>query len=283
MYDLLTLFPLILQKGKLTTDTLGFNSLRAQSLQLLKTYLPEHYSIPTSFPKKRSRILFNLLATAAQIKSGYQTKAGHLIVPQQKLFYIRIPKAGSTSLAQVMLGLIKPELTNTALDATALNFLADAWMQTHFPTELKTFTGFTVVRHPVSRLLSVYRDFFLPGTNKPFIYQNYLGGILPQNLSFDEFVARISRIPDRFKDQHFKPQHLFVRPYQQKGISIRPFKLEEPENLQEFLNRYGITLPHLNKTPDSISLSYRQSTLNTIKKLYTFDFEVYGYDQKPGF
>jgi hypothetical protein len=281
--DLLTIAHLILKHGQLQTDPLDFNHHRTQSLQHLKAYLPELYSINISSPKKRNRVLFNLLATAAQIKSGYQTKGGHIIAPNQKLFYVRIPKAASTSLSHIMLGLIKPELKLKSLDATQLNFLADAWMQTHFSPELKAFTGFTVVRHPVTRLLSVYRDFFLSDTRKPFIYQNYLGGILSRNLSFDEFVERLNRIPDRFKDQHFKPQHLFTHPYQQKGISIHTFKLEEPEKLQEFLNHHGITLPHLNKTHESIPISHRESTLNTIKKVYTFDFKVYGYDQNSGF
>lgn len=283
MKDLYTIVQLLIEQSRLQTDPLNFNHLRTQSLVNLKDYLPENYSLRTSSPKKRNRILFNLLATAAQIKSGYQTKAGHLIAPYQKLFYVRIPKAASTSLSQAMLGSINPSLKNIYLDSTQLNFLADAWMQTNFSTDLKSFSGFTVVRHPVSRLLSVYRDFLLSETGKPFIYQNYLGGILPQNLSFDEFVERINRIPDRFKDQHFRPQHAFVKPYQQKGINVRVFKLEEPEKLQEFLNHHGITLPHLNKTPGSTPISYRESTLNAIKKVYTFDFEVYGYDQNSGF
>jgi hypothetical protein len=281
--DLFTIAQLLIKQGRLQTDPIDFNHLRIQSLLNLKDYLPENYSLRTSSPKKRNRILFNLLATAAQIKSGYQTRGGHLIAPQQKLFYVRTPKAASTSLSHAMLGLINPTLKNISLDSTQLNFLADAWMQTNFSTELKAFTGFSVVRHPMSRLLSVYRDFFLSDTTKPFIYQNYLGGILSLNLSFDEFVERIQGIPDRFKDQHFKPQHLFIRPYLQKDIPIQPFKLEEPEKLQEFLNHYGITLPHLNKTPESTPISYRESTLNTIKKVYTFDFEVYGYDQNSGF
>lgn len=283
MYDLLTLCSIILQKGKLTADILDFNHLRAQSLLNLKDYLPENYTPSSFIEKKRNPFLFNFLATVTQIKTGYQTKGGHLIVPKQKLFYVRIPKAASTSLSHVMLGLIKPDLKNKSLNSTQLNFLTDAWLQTQCTADLKSFAGFTIARHPVSRLLSVYRDFFLSDKTKPFIYQNYLGGILPQNLSFDEFVERIHDIPDRFKDQHFKPQHAFVKPYLQKGINVRAFKLEEPEQLQEFLHRYDITLPHLNKTPESTPISYRESTLNTIKKVYTFDFEVYGYDQNSGF
>lgn len=278
--DLFTIVQILIKHGGFRTAPLDFNYLRAQSLQHLKEFLPEHYPVNAESLKKRNPFLFNLLVTVAQIKSGYQTKGGHLIAPNQKLFYVRIPKAASTSLSQVMLELVNPALKNLSLNSTQLNFLADAWMQTQLSTELNTFTGFTVVRHPVSRLLSVYRDFFLSDTRKPFIYQNYLGGILPQNLSFDEFVARISHIPDRFKDQHFRPQYLFVRPYQQKGISIHTFKLEEPEKLQEVL---AIRLPHLNKSPESATIPYTESTLNTIKKVYTFDFEVYGYDQNSEF
>ncbi len=269
----------MLRKAKFTTSILDFNHLRTENLQYLQAFLPKNYTLLPAQQKNSSRLQFNIIATAAQIKSGYVMKFGHLSGHQQKLFYVRIPKAASTSLGSEILKLIIPDLKTETLTSTQINFLVDAWLQTSLSEQLKTFTGFTVVRNPVDRIISVYRDFFAPDSTKPFIYQNYLGGVLPKTLSFDEFIDRINRIPDRFKDQHFKPQHLFVKPYQQKGINVRVFKLEKPEPLQQFLQPFGIMLPHLNKSPQTTPVSIRENTLNTIKKMYAFDFKVYGYDQ----
>lgn len=272
----------MIRKSNWKAEPLDFCAWRKNSLEGLENFLPELIGLPSSAKWfSRYPVLANFIGTTAFIKGAYQKKGGHLTTQHQKLFYVRIPKAASTSLAQVMLGLIKPELRDRSLDATQLNFLADAWLQSSVDKELKNFNGFTVVRNPFDRIISVYRDFFAPDSTKPFIYQNYLGGILPQTLSFDEFIERVSRIPDRFKDQHFKPQHLFLKPYQHKGINVRVFKLEEPELLQDFLQPFGITLPHLNKLPETTPVSFRENTLNIIRKMYAFDFEVYGYDQNP--
>ncbi|MBX2967184.1 MAG: sulfotransferase family 2 domain-containing protein [Cyclobacteriaceae bacterium] len=283
MPSLLSFASLLLSKSNLQAERLDFHQWRMESLKGLEQFLPRPLQSPrVSAWLPRNKTAVNLLSAAAHIKSSYGTRYGHLSVPEQKLFYVRIPKAASTSIAFELLTKIKPALKTESLNPTQINFLADAWLNTTLSHDAHHFTGFTIVRHPVSRLFSVYRDFFQRDAGKPFIYQNYLGGILPQTLSFDEFVERISRIPNRFKDQHFKPQHLFIKPYRKKGISIQVFKLEEPEKLQQFLLPYNIALPHLNKSPETTPIPYRESTLDTIKKMYAFDFKVYEYDHNLG-
>lgn len=280
MPHLISLAALVISKSNWSAEPLDFYLRRKTSLAELENFLPKPLGQPSSAKWfSRNPVLTNLIGTAAFVKGAYLKKAGHLSAHQQKLFYVRIPKAASTSLGSEILKLIIPDLKTETLTSTQINFLVDAWLQTSLSEQLKTFTGFTVVRNPVDRIISVYRDFFAPDSTKPFIYQNYLGGVLPKTLSFDEFIDRINRIPDRFKDQHFKPQHLFVKPYQQKGINVRVFKLEKPEPLQQLLQPFGIMLPHLNKSPQTTPVSIRENTLNTIKKMYAFDFKVYGYDQ----
>ncbi|MBX2947332.1 MAG: sulfotransferase family 2 domain-containing protein [Cyclobacteriaceae bacterium] len=281
MPHLISLAALLVNKSHWRAEPFDFYEWRKSNLLELGHFLPRSISPPSSSPWFiRYPVVANLIGTAAFVKRAYQKKAGHLVATNQKLFYVRIPKAASTSVSSEMLNLITPNLKNESFNSTQINFLADAWLQTSLPDQLKTFTGFTVVRNPVDRIISVYRDFFSTDTNKPFIYQNYLGGILPRPLSFDEFIARISRIPDRFKDQHFKPQYLFLKPYQQKRINVSVFKLEEPERLQEFLHPFNLALPHLNKSPETMAVECSDNTLNAIRRMYAFDFRVYGYDQK---
>lgn len=271
----------MVNKSHWRAEPFDFYAWRKSNLLGLGHCLPQSISPPSSSPWFiHYPILANLIGTAAFVKRAYQKKAGHLVATNQNLFYVRIPKAASTSVSSEMLKLITPNLKDESLNSTQINFLADAWLQTSVPEQLKIFSGFTVVRNPVDRIVSVYRDFFSTDTNKPFIYQNYLGGILPRTLSFDEFIARINRIPDRFKDQHFKPQYLFLKPYLQKGINVSVFKLEEPEPLKAFLQPFNVAFPHLNKSPETMVVECRENTLNAIRKMYAFDFKVYGYDQK---
>ncbi|MBX2962319.1 MAG: sulfotransferase family 2 domain-containing protein [Cyclobacteriaceae bacterium] len=276
--DLLSVTRLILSKGNLTTKPLDFNGWRKGSLAGLEKFLPQPLSTKNRTWLKKNPTLFNLVSTAAFIKSSYQKQAGHLVVPQQQLYYVRIPKAGSTSIGSELLKQIHPELSHEKLNATQINFLVDAWLETSVSDNLKSLTGFTVVRHPFARIVSVYRDFFQDQPNRPLIYQNYLGGILQRNITFDAFIERISRIPDRFKDQHLKPQHLFLEPYRKKGLQISVLKLEALQNHQDFFSQYGITINHLNQSDSTAEISCADSTVETIKKMYAFDFEVFSYD-----
>ncbi len=212
--------------------------------------------------------LFNLISLAAYYRYSSQPLTGHLSISKLKLYYIRIPKSGNTSISK-------------NFTSTQINLLTDAWLQ-HDLSALQEFTGFTVVRNPLHRLVSVYHDIFEQDRAEIFIYQNYLGGILTKDLSFKEFVKRIVNIPDRLKDQHFKPQHLFLDAYFEQNLKPTVFKLEQPEILIDFLKPYGLNLVHLNKTSDYHYPDYYDSeTLELAIKMYTRDFKMFDYEQLP--
>jgi hypothetical protein len=273
----LSFIGLFLSKSNLHSPIHHFNISRNEALKGFEPYLPT----PLIAPKRVTvhPVIFNLLATASQLKKSFRTEACHLPAGRYKLFYVRIPKSGSTSIASEMLKLILPELKDKNLTPTQVNFLTDAWINPDIHS-LKSFTGFTVVRHPLERLASVYRDIFDPYDNKPFLYQNYLGGILHKNLSFDDFVLRISRIPDRLKDQHFRPQYLFLEPYQRSDRPVRILKLEHPEEIQAFMQTYGMRFPHLNKNkPYNPADYYTRKSRSLAQKVYTQDFKLFGYEQ----
>jgi hypothetical protein len=277
--NVLTLTGLLIREGNFRAPRLDFNSWRAESLKGLEQYLPAPPIHRLSGWSTGNAIKYNLAATASHLKNSYRSAGGHLAVPALKLFYIRIPKAGSTSVASVMLNLIIPEIKETTLNSTQINFLTDGWLQTS--TEgLSGYAGFSLVRHPLIRLASVYHDIF-ERDDVPFIYQNYLGGILRRDLSFDEFVLRISRIPDRFKDQHFKPQHHFIQPYQKKNLPVTVLRLEDKETIDGFLKTYHLQLPHLNKAIEyDYRKYYQQNSLQTVLKMYVHDFKLFGYEQR---
>jgi hypothetical protein len=268
----------ILRNGTLRHSGQNFNSTRAESLENLQEFI-SHKSllqpkIKSVHQKKSS--LRNLIAQAAFIKASFRKKGGHLLV--QNVGYIRIPKSANTSVSYAMLVKKYPALKERCPDETQINFLADVNLQSVSETGVGNF--FTVVRNPFARLVSVYRDFF--ETNRTgFIYADYLFGILPQTISFADFVNRISQIPDRMKDQHFKPQHLFVEPYENKGITVKIIQLETPETLESFLQEHGMELTHRNKSPEAYDYTqyYNLFLLRQVFEMYQIDIQKFGYIQ----
>lgn len=258
-----------MQHGTCRHSGENFNLTREQSLKELQEFMP---SIDSQ--KLNSGTTNSFIAQAAFIKNSFQQKGGHLSAGQ--VSYIRIPKSASTSMSAALLEKIYPTLSQHKLNEVQINFLTDVNLQVHLKDGRKTY--FTIVRNPLSRLVSVYRDFY-ENKDSHFIYRDYLFGILPQSLSFPEFVDRIACIPDRLKDQHLKSQHLFLQYYQKQNISVNVFKLEDPEKLNVFLKEHSLQLPHLNKS--QVGYDYRQyytpTLLKKVSTLYHSDLEKFGY------
>jgi hypothetical protein len=271
---------LILRSGKLNSSGQDFNRSRAESLEGLQEFIPSQ-CVPRSIQALKSSN--NLRAQAAFIKAAFRNKGGH--VTAGSVGYIRIPKAANTSIGYAMLVKKYPELKNKTVDETQVNFLSDLNLSSVHNAGTETF--FTVVRNPFARLVSVYRDFFenaplaTPQAEGKFMYEDYLFGILKQNMSFAEFVERISKIPDRLKDQHFKPQHLFFKPYAQNGIAVKIFQLEEKQSLESFLNDHGMELTHRNKSAEPYAYAeyYTPALIEKVYQLYRKDVERFGYDE----
>lgn len=262
----------IIRHGSLRSHGRDFQKSRMQSLEHLQEFVPPRGAVKAgnSQPKTAN----NLIGQLAFIRNAFNTKGGHLSVPG--LSYVRIPKSANTSISYAMLTKKYPLLAEQNPDETQINFLTDVNLQT--VAEAGSETLFTVVRNPFARLVSVYRDFF-EHAGSDFLYADYLFGILKPELSFAEFVSKISRIPDRLKDQHFRPQQLFVRPYEQHGKTVVALKLEEPETIDQFLRKHTMTLVHRNKSRDAYRYEhyYTPELLEQVFALYRSDIEKFGY------
>lgn len=260
----------ILRNGTLRGRGQNFNVAREKSLENLQEFIPQQLILRPQGNVNRN----TLIAQAAFIKSSIKKNGGH--ISTGKLGYVRIPKSANTSISYAMLVKKYPALKEKNPDETQINFLADLNLLSVKETKNESF--FTVVRNPFARLVSVYRDFF--ETNRAeFIYADYLFGILPQTISFAEFVSRISRIPDRLKDQHIKPQHLFLTPYENKDITIKFFQLEASMQLESFLKEHGMELTHRNKSRDVYDYTqyYSPYLLQQVYDIYEADIKKFGY------
>jgi hypothetical protein len=269
----------ILRNGTLQSSGQNFNNTRAESLKTLLEFIPPHVLayLKDNKPIHSKKGLGNsLIRQAAFIKYALRNDGAHLSA--QSLSYVRIPKAANTSISYAMLSKKYPGLHEKKLDEYQVNFLSDVNLLPAM--KAKTDTLFTVVRNPFARLVSVYRDFF-ETNHSPFIYSGYLFGILKQQISFAEFVGRINRIPDRLKDQHFRPQHFFFRPYESRGLAIEFFRLEEAANLEHFLNEHGMELTHRNKSREAYDYTqyYTPYLLQQVYEIYEADIKKFDYQQ----
>lgn len=260
----------ILKNGTLRSGRQNFNAERAKNLETLQEFIPEGRTVQqrNSFPY--------LLAQAAFIRASFRKKGGHIRVGD--LAYIRIPKSANTSVSYAMLIKKYPALQEKNPNETQINFLADVNLLS--VKEVANERFFTVVRNPFARIVSVYRDFF--ETNRgQFMYEDYLFGILKHDLSFAAFVDRISKIPDKLKDQHLKPQHLFTEPYERLGIAVQFFQLEDSPALKSFLNENEMELTHHNKSGAAYDYTqyYTRDLLQQVYALYQTDIEKFGYGQ----
>jgi hypothetical protein len=266
---------LIFSHGRLRHSGEDFNTDREESVKELQDFIPHRVGDSGRRPTSQNGIIKNLLAQASFLKNSLNKAGGHLTV--NGVSYIRIPKAASTSMSKALLEKMYPTLTQKTITETQVNFITDLNLQIEV-VEHPIF--FTIVRNPFSRLVSVYRD--LLENKDHYIYRDYLFGILPQQISFSEFIERISRIPDRLKDQHLKPQHAFLKYYEQKNLAVKVFKLEEPEPLNQFLNQYDLKMPHINKSsgPYDYRSYYNWNTFNQVREVYQADIDRFGYKKE---
>lgn len=264
---------LIFRHGRLNHSGEDFNKNRDENLKELKDFVPSRtaQNVNSTSPWKNA-VSRNLIAQASFIKNSSYVKGGHLSI--NNLNYIRIPKAASTSMSKVMLEKKYPSLNQKDITEAQINFLTDVNLQSE---ALNAAVYFTIVRNPFARLVSVYRDMF--ENPEHYIYRDYLFGILPQQISFSDFVERINRIPDRLKDQHIRPQHSFLKYYKQRNLGVKVFKLEESEPLNQFLNQYDLILPHINRSlePYDYRSYYNASTLDTVREIYRVDITEFNY------
>lgn len=260
----------ILRHGSWHGSVQSFNRNRLKSLENFRQFIPA-----ASLPAEKD-LPHNVIAQAAFIRSAFISAGGHLAAGN--LAYIRIPKAANTSIGFEMLLKKYPELADKEMDETQINFLTDVNLDRVADARPGVF--FTVVRNPFARLVSVYRDFF-ETDHSDFIYQDYLFGILKQKISFAAFVNQISRIPHRLKDQHLRPQNLFIKPYQRTGIEVKVFKLEEHQNLEQFMHAQGMQLRHKNKSaqPYDYAAYYTRALIEKVYTVYARDIETFGYQK----
>ena len=278
MKNLVKLFILIGRNGSLRHSGFDFPAARTQVLKRLGiSAYPDKPSAARHLLMKNP-YLRRWIVEAAYVKRCFGLRAGHFSTGEGKLSYVRIPKAASTSLSKAMLQTKLPHLGLLDVTAAEINYLADAHLETELLENGDGISVFTVVRNPFERIVSVYRQFF-EYCDGPFIYQDYLFGVLHKDLSFRQFVDAVKVIPDKLKDQHLKPQYYFLGYYERRNIRVTIIHLDHPEDISSFLKKYDLAFESINRGAASYDYRdyYDQGTLEAVSAIYKVDIERFGY------
>lgn len=217
------------------------------------------------------------------------------IIHSLKVIFIHIPKAGGTSIENLICdfplyryklvnkynwyGNIKNDHIKYELDHSTM-----AYLKNNCKYFDNTYFSFSVVRNPYARLVSEYHYC-------KFKYSRYI-----KNLNnFKEFVFEIK---DKFNDilkekeknhlyvSHYLPQYIFTHNYRKLQIVDKVYKLENLKNdWIEICKKLNIEKELIKIEKNSTDFSYNYEDYYTeelkeiVYELYKDDFEIFSYDK----
>jgi len=225
----------------------------------------------------RSPAGYSLLANLAYLKNAGNMNKMYFISDSHQVVYIRMLKCASTSVLREFLPLVDSRLKVIHFSDDQLDALAFHYQRKSIPPGDR-YKKFTLVRNPLSRIVSVYLDLFDPSSDM-FTYSAYWFGILRAGMSFKDFLKTIEQIPISLLGPHFTPQsHILNETSAPDEILV--FRVDkDAESLKIFLQQYGLQLSHLNKRQQDYNYSsfYDSEMLDIAGRLYADDIKQFGY------
>ncbi|MEH6542888.1 MAG: sulfotransferase family 2 domain-containing protein [Porticoccaceae bacterium] len=231
--------------------------------------------------KNRANLFYGFSDVVKAARGRILDPAEYFVCEDKKLAYLVNSKVACSSIKSAL-------ISHNGYGTSPVNYIevhktaAEMGMsQQHLNmSQLSGLFTFTFVRDPFARLVSLYvnkfsrREIFYNG----FHFEHYLGGIIDQSFTFEQFVKVVSKIPDRMSDRHFKAQAFLIYDESPKIDYIG--KMENLGN--DYLNiskKYGLgDLPHINKSKKiNIAKYYDKKLLNIVGARYERDIELFGY------
>lgn len=219
------------------------------------------------------------------LRKGSYYSRSFVYLPEKKVLYLSVPKAGNTSIKASMFAL--PHARNYRTIHKNVRTLHQSVSLSQIGS-YADYYKFTFVRNPLQRLVSCYENKLhtdvddLGSGIRFLIYDVYLMGFLSKDRGFKNFARRVCLIPDRISDRHFVSQSMGALTSGRKLVVDYVGKLERMEKDYEPLRqRFGFAhLPHYNNTRNSGKNwmdCYDLDTARRVYKRYRTDIEIFGY------
>ena len=193
-----------------------------------------------------------------------------IILDEKEVVFASVAKSACSSIKTSIYG-IPPEGIKIHRHTSHLS-------HRRIPKRKSSYFSFAIVRDPYERLASCYRAKFNKVDESNFMFSNYLFGYLKNDDSFEDFVRKVSKIPDILCDRHFKAQNKIVFASGKNIDFIGKFE-NLPSDFEEIRQRYGFTkVPTLNKSSGRTAADlFSEETRSLASKRYAKDFELFGY------
>jgi len=205
------------------------------------------------------------------------------LFPEYKFGYIQIPKVASRSIRVAVTAFMSESTDEKNIDQDLIAEFEERYASHMKHSEIATLSKdnfiFAFVRNPYERIHSCYKNKIedvraLGGRN---IFEKH--GI-NLDVTFEEFVKKVSTLPDNKSDRHFRSQAWFLT---WEGALIPSFvgKLENmTDDWQMLQERFGIAPPpQINVSSVKPLPEMSSETKGLIIKRYEHDFKLFGYSE----
>lgn len=237
-------------------------------------------------------------------KEDKRTLLSHLIVePRHKLLYCYVPKVACTNWKDTIRQLQSSgsEVAQWVQHNEGLRMLS-SYSEEDTEYILRNFFKFLFVRHPLSRLLSAFKDKF---RNEPYIMKRYGVDIVKEcrqafdatieqtdgsDVSFAEFVCYLMKHPVEEFNEHWMPAFKLCQPCSVTYDFIGKYEnLEEEANtiLETKAQESGLAFPHRQAKYHPVQQSERKKLIKTLstaslkelQDIFDLDFTLFMYDR----
>ncbi|MDP6661990.1 MAG: sulfotransferase family 2 domain-containing protein [Candidatus Thalassarchaeaceae archaeon] len=203
---------------------------------------------------------------------GNLDSSDFFILDDKGVIYASIAKSACSS--------IKTSMAGDFPRGRSIHYHTREFSHKRIARDKRGYFCFSFVRNPYKRLVSSYRNKFNKEDEARFLYSNYLFGYLRNDDSFEEFVRKVTRLPDFLCDRHFKTQHsiIFSRGAKMDHVG----KVEDlPADYEEIRERYDFNdLKILNKSRGTSSDELLTDEVKgLIHKRFKKDFDAFGYER----
>jgi sulfotransferase famil protein len=173
--------------------------------------LKEYRQLLILVSKAAARRVRELLSIILPFVSIHRKK--YFVVEDLKVIYIPVSKAANTSVKVALLNSIGVYEESKNPYSVHQDSQYAKYTKTRLPRNYKDYFLFTVVRNPEDRLRSCYENKFLDIekiSKRGYEFSGYLGGYLSLSDEYHVFLKKLSRLPNRLKDEHFVSQYYWV-------------------------------------------------------------------------
>jgi hypothetical protein len=230
-------------------------------------FLPNNLLIVKDYLRFHLARLSNNMAASPAFADIWVNTLGRRIlsaVDKAGILFVHIPKTGGTSISKILYHRNLP------------HYPAEFWLTT-LGDRVASLPSFSVIRHPVERMVSAYKMARFGGTDI-IAYSRYWQARLRGLDSFDAFVdhAFANRQQLEVLPDDLRTQASFILDARGRVMVDRLFALSKVRGLPSELGRWLAVhpIPHLNATP-AHPVDVTSEARRKIEEIYRVDCEIH--------